>query len=574
MTSLAILSIVGMLILGTIFTTRVEMAISRNDATSSQAQYVAQAGLQKYKAALFQNFRWLESDPVLSGGSSNTDACSNSLSEGLNFDRDPTRTEWNGNRIDLTQENVTDVNGDVIGTYTVSFLRDPNNESRITLRSVGRTVAGSDNVRATSTATATYFIRNSSTLEQAVFAGSGSGMRFINGNTTIYGGVYIMGDKNNPDAYVIEANGDMSMFNGYSTSESGNPIFLVDAVRSAGNLCAALRVESGKVAVGGSTLLGEPDNRLLTVAVDDGLEDVDTSQGGTTECKGNKGVCSEMGITPFDISEPPVYPKLDESPDTHFCPDPKSWRTCIQEEAIADGMVLTTGGGSTVTLASPNGESIALKSACQAALDTAAASPDKTLTLSSDLDCTVTVNSVTYGFTFNPGSGGFKTYGNVNFRGLNLEIASDSKYRALSRDENGVTRKFAGLSLEAINGEGGDFTALASFVADETYAAFPDNVLSIVAEGTVSLVGQPNDDSYTAAIYAGTEFRIRNSTKLFGQVIADIFCTTNDPDSCSSAGSPAEVFFVPTGDNRPQSYRAIAPRSGLPTFVVEAYELR
>lgn len=574
-TSLAIMAVVGVLILGAVMTTQIELAVSRNDATSAQAQYIAQAGLQTYKAALFQNFRWLERGGATGGPSGsttpNTDACENSLSGGLNFERMSSGgLSWVNNRIQLPQESVTDVDGTVIGSYSITFMRDPNNPSRITIQSVGQTGGGSDNFRATATATATFVIRNSTTLEQAIFAGSGSGMRFVNGNTTIYGGIYIVGDPSNADAQVIEANGNMSILNGYSASQSGRPQAVVSSAHSAANLCAALRVESGKVAIGGSTLLGEKDNRLLTVAVSRGIEDIDTSKGGTLECQGNKGVCSEAGVKPFDIGEPPIYPKLDASPNTPFCPEPKTWRTCIREEASADGMILTTNGGNTVTLESPSGAT--LSPACQSHLEAAARSTSKVLTLDSTIDCTVTIDGVRSGFKYTPGH--FEVYGNVNLRGINLRFNRDVEYHAVSRNEEGASQPFANLSLEAIGGVGGNFLTEKNFTAGSSSDSvrFPNNVLSIIAEGTVELVGG-NNTYYTVPVYAGTEFRLGANSKLFGQVIADVFCTTNKAGECKQAGSPAEIFFVPTGENRSKSFRAIAP-SSLPTFTVEAYELR
>lgn len=571
-TALAIISIVGALVLGSIITTQVEMAVARNDASAAQAQYVAQAGMQTYKAALFQNFRWIEGGS--SGGGSNLDACTNSLEGGLNFDRTSDgMVAWDNDRIMLTPETVLDVDGDVIGNYTVTFLRDPDNHSRITVQSVGKTAAGGTTRQATATASSTYIIRNSSTLEQAIFAGSGSDMKFVNGNTTIYGGVYIVGDRDNPATEVIQSNGNLQIFNGYTTGDSGNPEFLVSDVRKATNLCAALRVESGTVALGGSTQLGKAENQLLTVAISRGLVDVDLERGMTTECKTNKGICSETGVRPFDIDAPPDFPILDQTPATEFCQAPTWWRTCIQQEAEADGIVIATNGGNTVTKMSPAGGWDDPN--CQARLDAAAAAANKTLLLGgTSLRCVVLIDGVEHGFEYvanNPAI--FRMFGNVNIRGLNLWFDRAVEYRAESRSADGELQTFAGLSLEKdAFGRGGTFTAMDKFVADFGYGRFPNNVISIIAEGVVELVGNQKD--YTAPIYAGDQFRLRGNAQLFGQVIANSFCTTNTQGSCSQAGNPAEIFFVPTGENRPRSYRAVAPTGGLPTFVVEAYELR
>ena len=250
-TSLAILVVVSTLVLGSIFTTRVELAVTRNDNTLAQAQYVAQAGLQSTKAALFQNFRWLEGG---SGTGSSLDACTNSLSGGIDFLRTGTVTPWVNDQILLAERSVTDAGGVEIGRYVVTLLRDPGNENRITVRSVGRTLDGGAGRVARATAAATFIIRNSSTLEQAIFAGSGSDMRFINGNTTIYGGIYIVGDLDDPETIVMESNGNLGLYNSYDKTGVGT--FLDPAAQASSNLCAALRVQSGTVAVGGSTQFG------------------------------------------------------------------------------------------------------------------------------------------------------------------------------------------------------------------------------------------------------------------------------------------------------------------------------
>ncbi|MBS3966630.1 MAG: hypothetical protein KGZ60_05205 [Truepera sp.] len=570
-TSLTILTVIGVLVLGSILTTQVELAVSRNDATSAQAQYVAQAGLQTYKAALFQTFRRLE---IGGSGGSNTDACRNSLSGGIDFLRSGAGTihTWVNNRIVLPQGQVTDALGNAIGTYNVTLLRDPTNENRITIESVGRTVVGGQGGQATATARGTFLIRNSSTLEQAVFAGSGSGMRFLNGNTRIFGGVYIVGDLANPNATVIQSNGDFSILNAYDKSSGTGDFLTRDAQRSS-NLCAAVRVQSGRIAIGGSTQLGAPKNRLLAVAVGRGLADIDTTRGGTLECRDNKGVCSEARVGPFDIADPPAFPRLDEPPATEFCPAPRTWRTCIREEAAGHGLTLSTQGGTTVSILAPSGAT--LPAACTTLLNAAAASSDRTLTFgNANIDC-VTPGGVGFRYTAtNPAR--FEVFGNINLRGLNVRFGRAVRYTATSRSSTGTLQQFANFSVEAIGGAGGNFRTEASFTTSTTQK-FPNNVLSIVAERDADLRGG-NNTFITAPIYAGDTFRLTSNSVLFGQVIANSFCTTNPGGggvgACADAGSPAEIVFVPTGENRARSFRAIAPTGGLPTFTVLSYELR
>src|SRR5690606_4235505 len=106
---------------------------------------------------------------------------------------------------------------------------------------------------------------------------------------------------------------------------------------------------------------------------------------------------------------------------------------------------------------------------------------------------------------------------------------------------------------------------------------FPDNVLTVVAERHVKLLG--NGPAFTLPAYAGGQFMTSSGSRLFGQAIADTFCTVVPNAAATAAcsdkgGSPAKIFFVPTGHNRANSFNAISPMGGLPTFRVEAYELR
>jgi type II secretory pathway pseudopilin PulG len=344
-TSLIVLVVVGALIAGTVFTTQFETNVALNDAAAAQAQYVAQAGLQKYKAVLFQTFRYNES---MGGGTGFQ--CENSLSNGIDLNRDGAIYFWDNDRINFPQESVLDVNGNVIGTYRVSLLRDPNNDSRITVVSEGQTVSGQGWRQARARAASTFVIRNSAGTEQAVFAGTGHGMKFFNGNTEVFGGVHIVGDENNPDTVVIDTRGNSRILNGYTENDAGNTTsFLVEAARSADNLCASVRVQYGRVVVDGNANFGATNNPLLTVAVGDDLNDL---QAANTDCNAKKmNVCAHsVGI--FDLWESaPVFPMLDESPGTELCPV-ATWRTCIRQEADADGMriTLTAEGASTVQL--------------------------------------------------------------------------------------------------------------------------------------------------------------------------------------------------------------------------------
>lgn len=571
-TSLIIVLIVGALIAGTAFTTQFETRVALNDAAASQAQYVAQAGLQKYKAVLFQAFRYNES---FGGGSGFQ--CENSLSNGIDIFRTGAIAAWDNNRITFAREEVLNVDGVPIGSYRVQLLRDPNNHSRITVVSDGETAAMNDWRSAQARATSTFVIRNSSGTEQAIFAGTGHGMKFFNGNTEVYGGIHIVGDESEPNSVVIDTRGNSRVLNGYTSAQAGSTNnFLVLAAQSADNLCASVRVQYGRVVVDGNANFGATSNPLLTVAVGDSADDLIAAN---TDCDDNKmNICaSSVGI--FDLWESaPEFPLLDEVPGTELCLT-STWRQCIRQEANLDGMTLAipAEGASTVALVgSLSSIGASLPATCQAQLNAAASRADSALILdNSEVDCRVTVGGRTYGFRYRNGS--FEMFGNLNIRGLTFQFERDVTFTAVSRGPGGTLQQYAGLSLESVGSDGGDFIAKGDFVTASA-RKFPENVLTVVAERDVKLLGK-NGNARTLPAYAGGEFMMGSNTRLFGQAIADTFCTvSSNADAnvqCSDkGGSPAQVFYVPTGGNRAHSFNAISPIGGIPTFRVEAYELR
>src|SRR5690606_24991357 len=125
---------------------------------------------------------------------------------------------------------------------------------------------------------------------------------------------------------------------------------------------------------------------------------------------------------------------------------------------------------------------------CQSALNTAAGTSDNALILNTnDVDCRVTVGGRTYGFRYNNGT--FETFGNINIRGLTLQFEKDTVYTALSRSSTGALQDFGALSLESYGSDGGDFIAKGDFVTASSQK-FPENVLTVVAEQDVKLLGK------------------------------------------------------------------------------------
>ncbi len=120
--TLALMVVIALLVFGTFFTTQIELWTTRNDTTSVQAFYAAEAGLQKYKAALFQQYVWREQRGT--GGGS---GCFTSLVTGLDLYRNGTVVPFVNNQLVLAQnEVVTDANGNPVGRYKVTLYKDAN----------------------------------------------------------------------------------------------------------------------------------------------------------------------------------------------------------------------------------------------------------------------------------------------------------------------------------------------------------------------------------------------------------------------------------------------------------------
>lgn len=546
--TLALMVLIALLVFSTFFRTQIELWVTRNDTTSVQAFYAAEAGLQKYKAVLFQQYIWREQQGQTGGGA----GCYTSLVTGLDLDRNGNILRFNDNQLTLTPqegETVVDADGRPIGRYTVTLIRDANDGQLFTLVSQG-TSGG-----ARATVQATVRLSNTGYLEQAVFAGTGQANKWLNGGATIRGGIYIVGDPSNPNQTVISANGNFDLLNWYDlNSYSGIAARVESAYRQVNDLCASLRVQYGKISVGGSTQLGEPDNRLKGVFVGRGGQDI-TGQN-VNVCENNKGVCTEA-MGPFDLSNPPAFPTLDAKLNSDACKDYASWRSCLQDKAALRIQRI----GNVVSVAQPL--SVTLQPSCLSAMSTGTLSLDNT-----NVDCTFTRLDGTLGgfkYTFTGGQGLLELYGDVVLEGLNLELKRPTEYKALSG-----SKKSATLAVLKRNSQGGNVDINGNLLPQTAHGLFPSHTLGLIAEGNIYQRGQ----YVMAPVYAGGTFRVVKDKVLFGSVISNEFCTTSAGDKTDcNAGQKAEVVYVRIPqENRPVLLPAV--KGGNPVFQVLSYERR
>jgi len=567
-TTLAILVVVGVLAFGTFFTTQIEQWTARNDSTSTQANYVAQAGLQKYKTILFQNYRWVEQGSTSSPSGGST-VCRNSLANGIDFDRDGTLTPFTGGTMGPFTESVTDTSGRVIGQYRVTITKATNNPQIYTVTSVG-TSAG-----ARSTVQAVFQIANTGYLDNAIFAGQGQANKFINGGATIRGGIYIVGDPSNPSQKVIESNGNFSLLNHYNMSDYSAVSNRVDPANQVANdLCASLRVQYGKVEVGGSTLIGEPTNKVKGVYVGNGASDV--SGNASDVCTRTKGICTEQGPAPFDIANAPGFPTLGSRGECSIAGNPTpTWRDCIQNQSSTPGSGLRIVRVAGVTnlfwpTLSPN--PLVPPAACLTFLNTSS------LTFNTqNVDCSYTLpDGRKGGFVYNGSSSParFTVYGSVDFEGFNLTFSKAIDYTARSWvSANGSYTQVNTASLTVMKnstGSGGTLDLDSNLLPKTSDGFFPQHVLGLVVEGDVYQRGQ----YVMAPLYSGGTFRIVKDNVLFGSVVANMFCTTSagNQSSCA-AGQKSEVVYINTGANKPSIMRQVE-RSTIPVFKILSYERR
>lgn len=564
--TLGVLVVVGLLVFGSFFTTTIEQSITRNDVLSTQANYVAQAGLQKYKAALFQNYRWMEQKmDEAEAASSGSTICLSSINSGIDFDRTGTPTAFDSNNaIGPITETVSSASGLVIGSYDVKIYRSTTNSQIYTIESVGTSGGARSKVRAV------FQLANTGYLDNAIFAGSGQANKFINGGAEVRGGIYIVGDPASPSTYVIESNGNFTMSNEYNLADYGTTVTskVNSANQVASNLCATLRVQYGKVSVGGSTLMGSPTNKLKGVYVSSGSSNINGNAADV--CTKTKGICTDPPPGAFDLANPPEFPTLGGNGNCDTLNNP-TWRQCIEQDATRNGglMINRTATGSTLG----NSQNTTLNST--GCLTTFGSTQSVTLQ-DQTVNCTFTRNGYLGGFSYdgstNPAT--LTVYDTVNLVGYDLIFGKAVNYIARtgmpsSGTATTTTTNNAAIVVQAGIG-GGNLRFNGNMLPDTTGSRYyPQHVLGFVAENNVRQEGQ----YVMAPIYSGGIFRLVKDNVLFGSIVTDMFCTTSAGQDACNAGQKSKIVYVNTGNFKPGIMRQ-PERYTTPVFKVLSYERR
>lgn len=579
-TALAVMALAALLAFGLFFTTQIEEWVTRNEVTAARAYYAAHAGLQKYKTALFQNFRWALGNV----SPTNLEACQNILAGGIYWDRNPTGSpspfpmKFKESFPDGSWAEVT------ISQASIPQGVDVSRESSIALlvESVGGYGAAKSTVRAM------VILTDASQWNYALFSRQAYSGKTA-GSAAIHGGLYIEGDPNNllpPSEPALQQTGSTGVFNTYDLSKNYSDVLSKPKV---GNLCASLRVRYGWIIMEGASSLGTKDAPLISVAVgspDAKAGDANKDSPLIYKCPGNnyercdlvnKASIHALGkVGRFDLMDPPVFPELGSSD----CTSSNSLRCQIRKEAQEKGLRVEY--GSPPTLSFPRGAIWNNKDpnntdpsqppqSCREAL------ANQTLSLGlRAIDCTYSKDGVNPagGFRYSPGNPGtLEVFGTVDLIGYNLEVAKSIVYKAYSFSQSGYG---ASIVVEKAGSSGGDISIKGSVKPDASFRKFPDQVLGLIAEGNIR---QWKNTEVFASLYAGNEYRMSEKgsgaqTTLVGNVIANQFCVSAEKgmdESTCVPGSGAAIYFVDTSSNRSAVLVKMVPDQK-PTFQIVMYE--
>lgn len=606
--ALLVMVVVVILVFGTAFTTMIDRAISANQRAATDAYYVARAGVEKYKTAAFQAFRYyldhidLYNDDLSSGNP----ACGNFLSIGLDLNRNGVL----GDEEDLIDGKAFFGIPEGNGTYDIKFEVAG---KYIVLTSVGHVG------RARSTVQLVAQPRNAGALSYAIFAGDGQQNKFINGGASIYGSVYVEGDPgalsdgDTSNDYVIDSNGDFSMHNYYTESIvqdliKANPkkvnvrdFLKLNAIEQK-DLCGALRVNHGKVALSGSSLLG--DGSAPNGGYKATLAGVHVNEAYDTDVAltGGAGVYADIK-SGIDIDGIP-FPVLDTNEDNEtFCDKDraadKTWRECLREDAentLADteapdrrGLVVerTAEGYSIIDPYSR----VAMANPCDLDALFSSDSPDTIVFGTTSADCVGTDSlgrevGFSYEYDSSKLTGTLKVYGLVNFRGFDLHFSEDiivrfEKKAAMfvetqKRDGSGQVLSPATPIGEAPEVSGGNVTLDGDLLPT---TSFPDaDVLGIIAERTIDMTGarqnlskdDPAGQVAAGVFYAGEMASVQKDATVFGTIMAPRFSTSSN----EKAGQNAKFVQVPGLEYNLAPGLSQLDNAAVPTYRIASFERR
>lgn len=327
-TILLIVVVVGILTTGSLLLSVSNLRLSKNDASSTQALAVAQAGSAYWRAELVslyaymvENFELYEEAIEQYIADGNQVICGNYLAIGVDEDRDGTP--------DIGQD-------EALPTLEVPFRADgPGGEAVVTFRTRGAAVVLDARGRfggARARVVDEFSVSTVDIWNNAVFAGNSAANATIDGRAEIRGSVHVLGEGLTSSDMALDLTGSFGMGNTYKDLSKSLDVTAASMRLTNDDphdLCATLRAKRGYVKLDGSSQIGYQEASHTDVYVDNvtGIYTNDGIQGGTI----NENVFSLNGMTAaYDAGNSFQFPRLEDiNPVTG-----RSWRWGLQERAL------------------------------------------------------------------------------------------------------------------------------------------------------------------------------------------------------------------------------------------------
>ena len=531
---LLIMVVVSLLVIGTAFTTVIDRSVAANQQGSTDAYYIAKAGADKYKAVAFQTYRYYldnlddYQDELQEGNS----ACGNFLRIGLDLNRDGDLEDAG----DLTSGRTLGPFSEGNGTYTITLEPDTFGQYFI-LTSIGRVG------RSRSTVQLVLEARNAGTTGYALFVGDGKPGNGVIGGVNIYGSAYVTGDKAKFEDFdstndYITSGSSFAIHNFYEKSTLTNLFsanakakveeFLHSKFHDQRNLCSTLRIETGRVNIGGNVKLGD------------------------TEKTGYKNTISGIHVAEkyaTDVTGANVYADLKTGLDIEKVDYPALDAATKSALGEAAGLLVEAG-------------SCGLTSPLE--FD------------STDVVCKKTdVYGKEVGFEYNATFRQLKVFGLVHLRSLNVIFKQNTKIII-----DGEATFFV---------EDGDVTIKEDLLPSSSFP-YGHDVLGIITDGQIILTGKPEGQVVAGVFYSSDEVKdpvlypneqekvkVAEGTTVFGTIITPSFCVTGlpaEPASLCNGTKPANFVKIPDLEyNLPPGFSQLA-NATVPTFRVASFERR
>lgn len=316
--ALLIVGIVAVMVAGSLVLSITNQRINRNDALTSQVLNVAQGGNAYWKAelvSLYQfmanNFELYEDEINQYEANGGVISCGNYFAIGLDLDRDGTIDIANDPDKPNALPTVAIPIGSSKGNATVKFSVAG---SAIRLEGVGELAD------AKSTVIEEFNISNVDIWNNAVFAESSAAQATIQGSAEIRGAIHLLGTGAAETDVVLDLSGSFGMGNTYRNLKPSLGATSAEMRLSNDDpqdLCATLRVRTGKVQLDGSAQIGYDEDKNPDPWIDN-LRGVYTNHGFTMENGGQPeedvNIFSENGMdAAYDAGDSFDFPRLDEA---------------------------------------------------------------------------------------------------------------------------------------------------------------------------------------------------------------------------------------------------------------------